>query len=160
MQQPKADDAVDAESALTTLLGGYSVVLEIPVQWGDQDAFGHVNNTVYFRWFESGRIAYASRVGLIDLYRSAQIGPILAATSCDYRRQVTFPDSVRVGISATRIGRTSISLKHAIVSRAAGALVAEGTSTIVVFDYRANQSHAVPPTIRATIEALEQRSFS
>jgi hypothetical protein len=45
-------------------LGAFPVVISCPVQWGDQDAFGHVNNTAYFRWFESGRIAYFERLGL------------------------------------------------------------------------------------------------
>jgi acyl-CoA thioester hydrolase len=150
---------MDDKTTPLPLLAGFSVVIEIPVQWGDQDAFGHVNNTVYFRWFESGRIAYMSRIGLIDLYRATQIGPILASVTCDYRRQVTFPDTVSVGVSVTRIGRSSIGLKHAIVSRGTGAIVAEATSTIVVFDYRTNQAHAVPLAIRSAIEALEKQPF-
>ncbi len=150
---------MDEKSTHATLLAGFPVVIEIPVQWGDQDAFGHVNNTVYLRWLESGRIAYMTRIGVIDLYR-ARIGPILASVTCDYRRQVTFPDSVSVGVSVTRIGRSSVGLKQAIVSRSAGTVVAEATSTIVVFDYGTNKSHAVPAAIRGAIESLEQRSLS
>ncbi len=48
-------------------LAGFPVVLAVPVWWGDQDAFGHVNNTVYLRWFESARIAYSREVGLSAL---------------------------------------------------------------------------------------------
>jgi acyl-CoA thioester hydrolase len=151
---------MDEKSTPAALLAGFPVVIEIPVQWGDQDAFGHVNNTVYVRWLESGRIAYMTRIGLIELYRAQRIGPILAAVTCDYRRQVTFPDTVSVGVSVTRIGRSSVGLKQAIVSRSARAIVAEATSTIVVFDYGTNQSHAVPPAIRGAIEALEKRSFA
>ena len=45
----------------------WPVTIELPVQWGDMDSFGHVNNVVYLRWFESARIAYGNRIGLADL---------------------------------------------------------------------------------------------
>ena len=61
------------------------------MHWGDQDAFGHVNNIIPHRWFESARIALFGRIGLLELRKEQGIGPILAATSCDYRRQITFP---------------------------------------------------------------------
>jgi acyl-CoA thioester hydrolase len=142
-----------------SLLAKYSVVIALPVFWGDQDAFGHVNNNAYFRWFESARIAYSQRIGLFDLFKAERIGPILASISCDYRRQITFPDTVEVGIRVTRIGRTSLGLEHVIVSQGQSAVAAEGSSTIVVFDYRANKSHPVPPLIRQAIHDLEGRTF-
>jgi acyl-CoA thioester hydrolase len=147
------------ENRVETLLAGFPVVITIPVQWGDQDAFGHVNNTVYFRWLESARIAYSQRIGLFDLLSAERIGPILASTSCDYRRPVNFPDSIGVGIRVTRIGRTSLGHEHWIVSQNQEAVVAEGTSTIVIFNYAANQSQPVPASIRQAIEALESRRF-
>ena len=150
---------VDSEPKHHSLLAAFPVVITIPVQWGDQDAFGHVNNTVPFRWFESVRIAYSRRTGLFDLFLAERIGPILAATSCNYRRQVTFPDTVQVGIRVVRIGRSSLGMEQAAVSLDQGAVVAEGTSTSVVFDYKANQSHPVPASIRSAIETLEGRVF-
>ena len=138
------------------LLARFPVVVRIPVQWGDQDAFGHVNNTVPHRWFESARIALFGRIGLLDLRKEQGIGPILAATACDYRRQINFPDAVQVGIRVARVGRSSIGFEHAIVSETQGAVVAEGTSTTVVFDYQARKAQPVPETVRIAIEALER----
>jgi acyl-CoA thioester hydrolase len=135
------------------------VVVTLPVQWGDQDAFGHVNNTVYFKWMESARIAYSQRIGLLDLLTAERIGPILASAACDYRRPVNFPDTVHMGIRVSRIGRTSIRQEHRIVSQEQGAIVAEGTSTSVVFDYSENRPHPVPELIRQAIEALEGRDW-
>jgi acyl-CoA thioester hydrolase len=149
---------VNDETELDHLLAGYSVTIEIPVQWGDQDAFGHVNNVVYFRWFESARVAYFRRIGIMKHLGSERIGPILAAASCDYRRPIVFPDTVRVGIRAARIGRTSIGLEHRIVSLAQKVLAAEGTSTTVVYDYDVGHPHPVPDPIREAIEELEGRS--
>jgi acyl-CoA thioester hydrolase len=140
------------------LLAEFPVVISIPVQWGDQDAFGHVNNTVPHRWFESARIELFGRIGLLDLRKEQGIGPILAAVACDYRRQINFPDTVQVGIRVARVGRSSIGFEHAIVSEAQGAVVAEGTSTTVVFDYQAHKSHPVPETVRRAVEALDGRS--
>src|SRR5277367_5877386 len=97
-------------------LADFPVVIALPVQWGDQDAFGHVNNTIYFRWFESARIAYFERIGLNHLLEHEPIGPILASMSCDYRRPVTYPDTVDIGMRVSRIGRTSVGMEHAVLS--------------------------------------------
>ncbi len=156
---PKEVPIMDPEATHTGLLAGFHVQVVLPVQWSDQDAFGHVNNTVPFRWFEAARIAYNGRVGLMDLFQAERIGPILAATSCDYRRQITFPDTVHVGIKAVRIGRTSVGLEHAVASESQNAVVAEGTSTIVVFDYKANKPHPVPGSVRQAMKALEGRNL-
>jgi acyl-CoA thioester hydrolase len=142
------------------LLAGFPVVIDLPVQWGDQDAFAHVNNVVFLRWLESSRISYMSRIGVFQLFPHRGIGPILASIKCDYRRQVTFPDTVAVGVRAARVGRTSIGLEHAIASRGQGQVVAEAAATIVVFDYRANTPYPVPAAIRQAIETLERRDFA
>lgn len=139
-------------------LAGYPVLIEIPVQWGDQDAFGHVNNVVYFRWFESARIAYFRRIGIMRQQDTGGIGPILAAATCDYRRSIVFPDTVRVGIRVTSIGRTSITFEHAVMSVEQRAIAAEGTSTTVVYDYGRKRPHPVPDEVRQAIEAVERHT--
>jgi acyl-CoA thioester hydrolase len=76
------------------LLSGFPVIVEVPVAWGDMDAFGHVNNTMFFRYFETARIAFLDRIG----FRGENgIGPILASTQCRFRRPLAFPDTVLVG---------------------------------------------------------------
>jgi acyl-CoA thioester hydrolase len=146
-------------SAAVPALAAFPVVIEVPVQWGDQDAFGHVNNVVYLRWLESSRIAYMNRVGVLEDFQSARIGPILASIKCDYRRQVIYPDTVAVGARAVRIGRTSIGLEHLIVSRARSEVAAQANATIVVFDYRVQKPYPVPAQVRRAIETLEGREF-
>ena len=142
------------------MLADYRFSIPWPVQWGDQDAFGHVNNTVYFRWFETARIAYMNQIGLDDWYERERIGPILASIQCNYRRQVKHPDTVTIGAKATRLGRTSVQIVHAVWSDVQQAIVAEGDSTIVVFDYRAQRPTPIPDDIRRAIETFEKRSFS
>ncbi|MBS0208280.1 MAG: acyl-CoA thioesterase [Planctomycetes bacterium] len=140
-------------------LADFPVVVTWPVQWGDQDAFGHVNNTIYFRWFETCRIEYLNRMGLNTWYERERIGPILASITCNYRRPVVFPDTVVIGARITRIGRSSVDMEHRIYSHAQQTLVADGTSTIVVYDYKAARSSPVPAEIRQIIEQVEGRSF-
>ncbi len=147
------------DEELAALLAGYPVVWSLPVQWGDQDAYQHVNNIVYFRWFESARIAYTKRLGLSELMREHKIGPILAAIACDYRRQITFPDTVHVGSRVTRLGRTSFAMEHALVSVKGRAVAAEGKSTLVVFDYQANTPVPVPEDVRQAIRDLEGKNL-
>lgn len=149
----------DAAAEVSALLADYRVTIEAPLHWGDQDALGHVNHVRYFRWYETARIVYAEKVGLMELHRERNIGPILATVANDYRRQLTFPDTVHVGVRVTRIGVSSIGLEHRIVSRAQKALAAEGTSTLVVFDYNLQRPTRVPDSLRRSIGALEGREF-
>lgn len=139
---------------------GFHVWITLPIQWGDQDAFGHVNNTVYLRWFESARIEYGDRAGLSQTGAGQTVGPILAALSCNYRRQLTYPDTVHIGARITKIGNSSMKMEHRIVSQLLGAVVADGDSTLVAFDYAAQKPVAVPDSVRASIEKLEGKSLA
>jgi acyl-CoA thioester hydrolase len=139
-------------------LAEYPVVVRLPIQWGDQDAFGHVNNTVAIRWFESARVAYLDAGGLDHLMSRGGLGPILASITCHYRKQLNYPDIVHVGASVTQLGRTSLTMKHAVFSERLGAIAADGESVIVVFDYDTHRPVRIPEEIRATMERMEGRS--
>jgi acyl-CoA thioester hydrolase len=146
---------MDAEVA--ALLADYPTVLEIPVWWGDQDSFGHVNNTVPLRWFESARIAYCERIGLWQTIVTERVGPILAAISCNFRRQIRYPETVYAGARITRIGRTSLTMEHLAVSARERLVVVDGVSTLVVLDYTANRPVPVPEPVRAAIAEWERK---
>jgi acyl-CoA thioester hydrolase len=133
----------------------YPVSVEIPVAWGDMDAFQHVNNTVYLRWCETARLVYFERMGFIARMEEDGIGPILARHTIDYRRAVTYPDKVRVDIGVTRIGGSSFTMGYRIWSEAQQAEAASGESVIVAVDYRANRSAPLDARLRAAIAALE-----
>jgi acyl-CoA thioester hydrolase len=150
---------MDTDAKMKVLTAGFPVVAVQPVQWGEQDALGHVNNVTYFRWFETARLAYFYRLGLMELHRDERIGPILATVASNYRRQLTYPDTVHIGVKVVRLGRSSMDLEHMIFSRELLALAAEGTSTVVIFDYKANGPHAIPAKIRHAVESLEGHTF-
>ena len=135
----------------------HPVTISLPVQWGDQDAFNHVNNVVYYRWMESARIEYFRQVGLGVGISPQGIGPILASLKCDFRRQLSYPDTVLITSSIASIGRTSLKMVHLIYSTGQQTIAAEGGSVIVMFDYRAQKPLVVPDEIRAAIDTLERR---
>ena len=142
------------------LLKEYPIILTLPILWGNQDAFGHVNNVVYFRWCESARVAYLNDTGLQDLMSQANLGPILASITSDFLRQLNFPDTVRIGARITRIGTKSVTMEHAIYSDTLQAVAAKATSVIVLFDYAQQKSCVIPADVRGKIEAIEKRSFA
>jgi len=134
-------------------LADFRTITTLPVQWGDQDAFGHVNNVIYFRWFESARIDLLNVFESAVTMSGAGLGPILASIKCDYRRQLHFPDTVSVGSRITRVGRSSADIGHAIVSHQQGQVIAEGSSVIVIYDYTARRVTRIPEDLRILFEA-------
>lgn len=142
-------------SPVEEVLGRYPLSITIPVAWGEMDAFHHVNNVVYARWVESARVAYFSRIGLMEPPRADGIGPILGRVAIDYRRPVIYPDTVRVDATTTRIGRSSFNMAYRIWSAGQNAEVASAEDVIVVFDYRAGRSTPVDDALRSAILALE-----
>lgn len=140
---------------LSTLLATFPVVIEIPVAWGDMDAFGHVNNTVFFRYFESARIAYLERLEFRGADGGPGIGPILASTQCRFRRPLAYPDTVLVGARVAQLGDDRFTHEYRLVSQALKEIAAEGTGIVVAYDYSARTKCAIPAPVRARIEALE-----
>lgn len=137
------------------LLAHFPVVIEIPVAWGEMDALGHVNNTVYFRYFESGRIAYFRRLGFMASVDQAEVGPILASVNCKFKYPITYPDTVSVGVRTIRIEDDRLVMEHCVVSHAAQCIAAQGESVIVAYDYRARKKATLPADIKQKIQALE-----
>jgi acyl-CoA thioester hydrolase len=142
---------------------GYPVTLELPVQWGEMDALRHVNNARFFTWFESARIAYFDRLksampGAGATVGLGEIGPILASTSCDFLRPITYPAIVRVGARVSELGNSSMRMEYAVErTDAPEDLCAKGTSVVVLVRYTTLQKVRVPDEMRAAIDAMEKR---
>lgn len=140
------------------LLEHCPVVIRIPVQWGDMDAYGHVNNAVFFRYFESARIAYLGKCGFLESYDRDKIGAILHSTSCRFRGQLHYPDTVLVGARAIEVGEDRFTMGYEVASVTLEELVAEGTGIVVSFDYVAGHKTPIPTGVREGIAALEARA--
>ena len=137
------------------LLAGFPVVIEQAVAWGEMDSYRHVNNVVYFRYFENARLAYIARLGWEGLEKSTGVGPILASTGARFRRPLTFPDSVRVGARLLHLEEDRFTLAHRVVSLSQNAVTTEGEGTVVTFDYVRGQKVPIPEELRHRISALE-----
>ena len=135
------------------------MVIELPIQWGDLDAYGHVNNLVYLKWFEAARAVYALRVGVDVTPRPNGVGAAVAAVSCRYLRQLSYPGSIFAGVRVTRMSIGSVTLEFRIADGKIGVPVAEGGCDAVLYDYAADKPVPVPDHIRAAVEALEGKSF-
>lgn len=140
------------------LLEDYPVVIDIPVAWGEMDSFQHVNNIVYFRYFESARILYSEKLGLHKMKDETGIGPILGSTSCKYKLPLTYPDTVSVGAKITAIESDRFWMKYAVVSHRHRRVAAEGDGLVVMYDYRAGRKVAIPEEIKKRIAVMEKRS--
>lgn len=135
-------------------LDNWPVVVEMPVQWGELDAYGHVNNTVFFRWFESARIAFLDRCGLLETMDRDRIGAILHSTSCRFRRPVFFPDTVLVGGIAAAVGQDRFTMRYRVVSLHQDAVAADGEGVIVSYDYTKRDKVMLPEAVRRTLAGL------
>ena len=133
----------------------FPVRLVLSVQWGEMDAYGHVNNTVYFRWFESARMAYFARLGWPEVERATGVGPILHSTRARFRAPLEWPDEVEVTTRAVEVGEDRFTMLYEIRSRALGRVAAEGEGLIVAFDYRSKRKAALPLAVRERLAALE-----
>ena len=141
-------------------LSDFALTIELPILWGDQDAFGHVNNTLSFRWFESARIVYLERSGMAALIQARGIGPILASVNCNFRRQLRYPDTVQIGARISRLGRSSFTMEHAVYSVSQNAIASDGGSTMVVFDYQTNRPQRVSDDLRTAADRFEPTGVS
>ncbi|MBX3364882.1 MAG: acyl-CoA thioesterase [Phycisphaeraceae bacterium] len=130
---------------------GWPVVTPIAVAWGDMDAFGHVNNAVYFRWFETSRIAWLHYIGWNDLKDTHGAGVILHSVQARFRRPVRFPSTLAVGTRLASVEDDRFTLAHAAWCLHDRALVAEGSGIIVSYDYLRGRKTPIPAFLRAAM---------
>ena len=149
------DILLDIVAMTKAQLSRWPLSLEIPVAWGDMDSLGHVNNTVFLRWFESARVLYFERLGFAEGMEARHKGPILARQEIDYRQPLTYPDLVRAETTVERIGQTSFTMAFRISSIERGSLAAEGKGVMVMVDYRSGEKVQVDDVLKSAIYGVE-----
>ena len=132
----------------------FPVCLTQSVIWGDMDAFQHINNTVYFRYFENVRIEYFERTGINAFMKQTKIGPILGSTECRYLAPIVFPDDIILATQVIALKEKRFSMVYEIFSKKQAKLVAKGTGEIIYFDYNKNETCVIPETIKNKISEL------
>ncbi len=145
-------------NAKDELYRAYPVVVAQAVAWGDMDSYQHVNNVVYFRYFENARIEYIRRIGWIELEQATGIGPILASTQARFRRALTFPDTIHIGMRLLEMKDDRFTFEHQIVSEKLGDIATVGAGLLVAYHYATNQKVALPDELKTRIRALEAQA--
>ena len=132
-------------------LSTYNSSIQQPVQWGEMDAFQHVNNVQYFKYFETGRIHFMNDSGLMAIMEKSNIGPILAKIDCNFLKPMFYPDSITTFLKISRIGNTSFGIHQVIDSENQG-IVAHGSSVVVIYNYNEKEAVYINDELREMLE--------
>ncbi|WP_233848280.1 acyl-CoA thioesterase [Paraburkholderia sp. HD33-4] len=127
--------------------------MTMPIRWGDMDAFGHVNNTVYFRYMEQVRISWFEHMDFLGQREDGQ-GPVIVNASMEFLKQLHYPGDVIGRMSVATPGRSSFDTAFELLrADEPDALYARGAARCVWIDYAAGKSVPVPDVLRAAIES-------
>jgi acyl-CoA thioester hydrolase len=136
----------------------YQVKLSLRIDWSELDIFGHVNNVAYLKYVQASRVNYWEKIGLMKMYEELKLGPMLASTSCRFRKPLFYPGNIVVETRIIFIGNTSFGISHRIIDDK-GEIAAEAEDVIVMFDFNADRKIPFPEELRKRVEKLERRKF-
>jgi acyl-CoA thioester hydrolase len=133
--------------------GEYRHFLEIPTRWMDNDVYGHVNNVVYYSYFDTVVNGYLIACGALDIEKSEVIG-LVVETQCRYIKPITFPDAVHAGLRVARLGNSSVRYEVGIFRNDEEMAAAHGHFVHVYVDRENRRPAALPPEMREALERL------
>ena len=131
----------------------YRHVTRLTTRWADNDAYGHVNNTVYYQWFDSAVNALLVGAGLLDIAHGDPIG-LVVETGCTYFAPLSFPGDVDVGIAIDRVGATSVTYHIGVFAAGAPDPAAQGHFTHVYVGRDSRRPTQLPDEWRAKLQSL------
>ncbi len=121
----------------------WPVKTKLPIQWGDMDAFSHVNNVIYIRWFETARIELFTElwggngINLQEILDGDGVGPILANFNINYHLPLLYPDTVHINTRISKVGNSSFGVSHQLFSKNNGnKMIASADSIVVMYNYQ------------------------
>ncbi len=139
-----------------SLTVGDTFVFDLQMRWADADSLNHLNNAMYFRYMEEGRIQSFAAAGL---QATDRYGPVVVHVSCDFLKQINYPATIRVCHRVARIGRSSIehAVDLAVLENGASDLRAQGKSVMVWMDFELTKSAPWPPEVLAAMARVANR---
>jgi acyl-CoA thioester hydrolase len=126
----------------------------IGTRWMDNDAYGHVNNVVYYSWFDTAVNQFLVSHGVLDIERSPVIGLVIE-TQCNYFSPISFPDTVTAGVCVTKLGNSSVRYEVGIFRGDEDVAAAQGHFVHVYVDRATRKPAAIPPDMRALLHSIE-----
>ncbi|MDN3612001.1 acyl-CoA thioesterase [Vibrio ostreicida] len=140
---------------MTSRLDHFPVITEVSVAWAEMDALQHVNNAVYFRYFEAARLEYFERIELTVNLTTSQVGPVLSETQCRYKLPITYPDTLFIGSRISELQEDRFTMEYQIVSKKLGKVSTLGKATCVMFDFKNNVKAQLPESLKQAIFDVE-----
>ena len=131
----------------------YRWFMTIGTRWADNDAYGHVNNTVYYQWFDTAVNQWLVEQGLLDIAKGDPIG-LVVETSCSYFAPLSFPGDVEVGIAIERLGKSSLTFRLGVFGAGKAEPSAQGLFTHVYVARHKRRPAPLPELWRAKLETL------
>ncbi|MFT4021246.1 MAG: thioesterase family protein [Acinetobacter sp.] len=120
-----------------------------PIFWGEMDAFGHLNNVHYFRYFEDARIAFLGQFNFFEI----KLYSVILKNECEYRRPVVYPDTLTTRCYVTHVGNTSFTLLYEVWSEQQQQRVAVGKSVVVIVAPENFKKQAIPDSLKTRLLA-------
>ena len=134
----------------------YPINTSINVAWGEMDALQHVNNVVYFRYFETARIDFFNQINLLDDLQKTAVGPVISENQARYKRPVTFPDTLVVGVSISDINDDRFMMHYHVFSQTQQAVTTIGSSQVVMFNFKTGQKAQLTPQLLDALKTYQQ----
>ena len=131
----------------------YVHFLPIQTRWSDNDVYGHVNNVVYYSWFDTVVNEYLIAAGALDIQASAVVG-LVVETQCNYFSELAFPQRVDAGLRVAHAGRSSVRYELALFAADSDAASAQGHFVHVYVDRASRRPVPLPTPLRAAVERL------
>ena len=135
--------------------GAFKAWASFSTRWADNDAYGHVNNTVYYAWFDSAVNGWLVEQGLLDIAAGDPIA-LVAGTSCTYFAPLAFPQDVEVGLAVAELGRSSIRYRIGVFAAGRDSAAAQGEFVHVVVDRKSRRPVPIPEAWRAKLDAIRR----
>ena len=127
---------------------------DITTRWIDNDVYGHINNVVYYEFFDTAVNGYLIAQGALDITQGAVIG-LVVETHCNYFKPVAFPDKLRAGLRVAKLGTSSVTYHVGIFRNGDDSAAAQGHFVHVCCDRATQRPLAMPADMRAVLEKLQ-----
>ncbi len=131
----------------------YRVFRAISTRWMDNDAYGHVNNVVYYSWFDTAVNAYLIEQGVLDIARGQTIG-LVVETQCNYFSPLAFPQTVEAGLRVARLGASSVRYEVGLFAQDQACASAQGHFVHVYVDKQSRRPVPLPQALKTVLETL------
>ena len=134
--------------------GDYRWFTPITTRWSDNDIYGHVNNVVYYSYFDSVANRYLIEAGGLDIHTGGTVG-LVVNSGCDYHAPIAYPQNLDGGLRVDRLGNSSVTYGIAIFAEDSDEACANGTFTHVFVDRVSNRPVPIPGGIRRALAVLQ-----